>query len=428
MRVENETFENVFTHTSIGMVLVDLEWKLLKVNHTLCNFLGYSEDELLKKGFQDITHPDDLDKYFYNMKQVLNREIKTYEMEKRYFHRGGHIVWVLLSGSLVFDSNGHPKYFISEVQDISEKKELEFKLLESNNRFKVIFEKSGIGIVLRDKTGNAIEVNDKYLNMLGCEREEVDNIVVDAEDKEKEDKLYKQLMNGSIHYYEMNKRYIGKDGTLIWGRKTVTKVGDYSLAMVHDITMEKAREQMLIEVNDKLKKLSTLDGLTNIPNRRMYEETLDKQTRRVVRESEPISLLMLDIDCFKAFNDTYGHLEGDTCLINVADTIVKSLYRPEDFVARYGGEEFSVILPQTTENTALQIAERIRSNVEKIQIPNINSVVKPIITLSIGVVTEIPTIYTKNEDLILKADKALYFSKENGRNQVSVYSSKMNGL
>jgi diguanylate cyclase (GGDEF)-like protein/PAS domain S-box-containing protein len=129
LREAEERFRLAFEHAPIGIALVSPEGSFMRVNHALCELIGYSADELVTKTFQEITHPEDLDIDLENVRQVLARELRAYEMEKRYIHRDGHIVWVLLSVSLVRDPEGEPLYFISQIQDISERKQLEERLV-----------------------------------------------------------------------------------------------------------------------------------------------------------------------------------------------------------------------------------------------------------------------------------------------------------
>ncbi|WP_158217613.1 GGDEF domain-containing protein [Lottiidibacillus patelloidae] len=175
-------------------------------------------------------------------------------------------------------------------------------------------------------------------------------------------------------------------------------------------------EARLQEANSKLLKMANIDGLTGIANRRSFNDTLEKETKRMKREKKVLSLLMIDIDNFKAFNDTYGHQEGDYCLQSVANEIKGNLQRPSDFVARYGGEEFAVILPGLSENKAAVVAEKIRSSIEELEIPNVHAEAKSIVTISVGVATMDEDI--NSEQLVKLADRALYEAKERGRNQV----------
>lgn len=161
-----------------------------------------------------------------------------------------------------------------------------------------------------------------------------------------------------------------------------------------------------------------VDDLTKIPNRRSFNKTMEMEYKRCLRESFPMSLVMGDIDFFKAFNDTYGHNEGDKCLKNVAGAIKASLKRPLDSCARFGGEEFVIVLPATPLEGAVHMAEQVRSAVENLKIPHEHSLSCRVVTLSLGVAALDSKRMTSPEDLIKKADKALYKAKDNGRNQV----------
>ncbi|NIA05802.1 MAG: diguanylate cyclase [Proteobacteria bacterium] len=174
----------------------------------------------------------------------------------------------------------------------------------------------------------------------------------------------------------------------------------------------------LAEANKILKKLSSMDGLTGVPNRRRFDEVLKQEWLRAIRHSTSISLIMIDIDFFKLFNDTYGHQGGDDCLKQVAKTLDESAERVTDMVARYGGEEFVVVLPETGTKGVLAVAETMRANVEAQHIPHENSKVTDHVTISLGVATAVPERGSREEDLIAAADQALYEAKNHGRNQV----------
>lgn len=166
---------------------------------------------------------------------------------------------------------------------------------------------------------------------------------------------------------------------------------------------------------------AVLDALTGIANRRSFTERILRECRRSIRAREPLSLILCDIDHFKAYNDTYGHTSGDLCLIKIAKTIKLSLHRPSDFCARYGGEEFVVILPDTPEHGARHVAERIRQNIVDLAITHRQSSPLEVVSLSLGVATSTDTALVSHEDLIRYADKALYQAKDRGRNRVVAY-------
>jgi diguanylate cyclase (GGDEF)-like protein len=170
--------------------------------------------------------------------------------------------------------------------------------------------------------------------------------------------------------------------------------------------------------HDYLKEISYLDGLTGIANRRKFDEYLDITWNFAMREATPISMVLIDIDNFKLFNDHYGHQEGDDCLIQIAQTLAGGATRKTELVARYGGEEFVCILPNTEMKDAKQIAEKFRRSIMSIQIPHQYSATGSEVTISIGVATIIPE-FNSNCSLLIKAsDEALYRAKASGRNQV----------
>lgn len=166
-----------------------------------------------------------------------------------------------------------------------------------------------------------------------------------------------------------------------------------------------------------IEQISMLDQLTSIPNRRGFDSRMDMEWVRAIREKTLISVLILDVDKFKVYNDTYGHQQGDVVLQVVAITITQSLDRPGDFSARWGGEEFVVLLPNTDLKGALVIAEKIRLNISKVMIPCANGK-DTNVTVSIGVKTQTPHNNSSRENFIAEADKALYKAKESGRNRV----------
>jgi len=186
------------------------------------------------------------------------------------------------------------------------------------------------------------------------------------------------------------------------------------------IARARIRNHILLKQQaDRLESLSLLDALTDIPNRRRFDEALALEWKRAARDSKPLSLLMIDIDYFKQYNDFFGHGAGDICLQTVAAELVKGLARPGDLAARYGGEEFVVILPETTQESALQIAQRLRERIENKAIPHIYPNAESIITISVGVATQDKIIDSVSpKTLSDAADSALYLAKDGGRNRV----------
>jgi diguanylate cyclase (GGDEF)-like protein/PAS domain S-box-containing protein len=190
------------------------------------------------------------------------------------------------------------------------------------------------------------------------------------------------------------------------------------VANFKDISARKKAEEALQQANMKLDRLASIDSLTQIANRRRFDEILALEWRRMQRERLPLSLIMIDIDCFKIYNDTYGHQQGDDCLQSVAKSISQQSKRPADLVARYGGEEFVVVLPNTNTDGAAHLAEQMRKQVQLLNMPHKNSPVMPVVTISLGVSTLVPVSDCSPEQLLAWADQCLYQAKEAGRNRV----------
>lgn len=177
----------------------------------------------------------------------------------------------------------------------------------------------------------------------------------------------------------------------------------------------------LNQAHETLKHQAAIDALTGLFNRRSFSEKIVVEFATCRRNNRPLSLIMCDVDWFKKFNDTYGHAAGDDCLARVAAVMKQSLKRPADFCARYGGEEFIMVLPDTSENGAMHVAERIRQNVLNLDITHETSPVKKV-SVSLGVVTGDPAQATDYEQLIIQSDKALYRAKALGRNRVANFT------
>jgi two-component system chemotaxis family response regulator WspR len=177
-------------------------------------------------------------------------------------------------------------------------------------------------------------------------------------------------------------------------------------------------QRQLAEANIALQKLAALDGLTGIANRRKFDDVMHSEWLRGCREKRPLSLLMCDVDSFKAYNDTYGHLAGDLCLKKVAAVLTEHLKRPADLVARYGGEEFAIVLPETAAAGALQVAMACRAQLETLALEHSGAALG-IVTISLGVATMVPTPDGEPAMLTGRADSALYAAKQGGRNRVN---------
>ena len=212
------------------------------------------------------------------------------------------------------------------------------------------------------------------------------------------------------------------DGPRIDQAVTVTPFRDgeqrYCMIEIRDVSGTVEREKRLLDHAESLRARSYVDGLTGIANRRYFDVALDRELRRAQRAKGELSLLLIDIDSFKAYNDHFGHQQGDACLSTVAQALAAKLKRPADVAARYGGEEFAAILPDTSLEQARLHANTIREHVAGLTLPHAPSAHWPMVTLSIGVASFDRARLHEAPALIAAADKALYAAKRGGRNRV----------
>ena len=223
--------------------------------------------------------------------------------------------------------------------------------------------------------------------------------------------------------HEADYRALKKDGSFSWIRDVVHVIreNNQTIAIVgfmFDISERKRMEEQQNELNQKLELLSLQDGHTGICNRRAFDNALQTEYERARRYKRPLSVIFIDIDYFKNYNDYYGHLQGDDCLKRVTNALKSVVTRATDYLARYGGEEFIILLPETDNQSAVQIAEKCRAAIFEKQIVHVQSEEYQVITISAGVNTVIPDGKSNSANFIRDADQFLYQAKHNGRNRV----------
>jgi diguanylate cyclase (GGDEF)-like protein/PAS domain S-box-containing protein len=430
-----QLFRETFSNAAIGLAHVAPDGTWLRANQALCNIVGYTEEDLLQLTFQDITHPDDLNVDVQHMAQVLAGELDAHSLEKRYIRKDGSVVSTILTYSLIRDQAGEPDYFISAVEDITELKMAEKKINKSNEELQQVMSFTDTALdaqqdtffLFEPSTGKPVRWNRAFREVSGYSEDEIASMPAPSsyyspEDVERAKSFTQEVIekgSGTIEL-ELLCKYGGKVPT----EYRVSAIHDesgklkYLISIGRDITKRKQAEDELMSLNAKLEQFSFQDGLTGIANRRMFDQMLDIEWGHAQRDRQPLSLIMLDIDFFKQYNDSYGHQQGDACLQQIAQVLNSISQRSIDLVARYGGEEFVILLPQTVTEQAILLGEKCRTKVIELQLQHESSTVCDVVTISLGVSTIMPSVDTQPSNLVKVADEFLYKAKGNGRNRI----------
>jgi diguanylate cyclase (GGDEF)-like protein/PAS domain S-box-containing protein len=335
--------------------------------------------------------------------------------------------------------NNEPMKTLLVSRDITERKQAGEALQNSERRFRAIFEQAAVGVAEIDSyTNRFLSVNDKYCDIVGYEPDELLQMtyaeITHPDDLQDNMDNLRSLLSGQSQNFSMEKRYIRKNGNVIWGKLTVSPlwIGDAlesrtHLVIMEDITERKQTEEALLEANrllmslhETLRDQATRDALTGLFNRRYLYETMERELARAQRGDYPVSIIMIDIDHFKGFNDTYGHQAGDEILMALGNLLHHNV-RQGDIACRYGGEEFIVIMPGADNGDTEHRANAIRQSFSDLKLEY--NRVELSTTVSIGV-----AYYPIHGDDITKvikaADDALYEAKQAGRNCVRVWGHK----
>lgn len=412
-------------HSADMVFKVDNELVRRYVSPAALDILGYEPDELIGSQPFSIVHPQDVFRCRQVFQNLLGDDSRA-EIVMRVRHKDGHWVWVETELKSIKDEvNGNVVGIIGAMRDISERKEFEDTLAHSEARYRLLAENSADLVTMIDGYGKRTFVSPTSQELLGYSPDDLlggspldvahpDHV---AELRDWLDAMQSGSTSGEIQY-----RARHKSGDYIWLEASGKPIGTGGLIISYrNIAKRKAAEEALESANRELERIALIDGLTGLHNRRSFDTCMAKEFARCARAREPLSVLLVDVDHFKNYNDSYGHPAGDECLRWISATLDNSARRPADLAARYGGEELAIILPETPLEGALVVAEVFRGAVEALRMTHLGNACG-VVTVSVGVATVRPDQFLDGpDDLIELADKALYEAKRGGRNRVCAH-------
>lgn len=476
LQQQQERLTLALTGAQMGLWDWDLRQGIIVISESMEHLLGLQPgvfdgryDTLLAT-----LHPEDQAPAHQTWQQAI-RQGQRYEVEFRVPHSDGHLLWLSSRGQ-VFTQGRTAYRLVGITLDISKQKQSETELKLQNQRERLLTEiaqrirttlnldgilaetvrsvkdfiEADRVIIVRCTTAMGGEVSHEacapgFASMLGWKMRDPWSVGDRFLSHYREGRglavedIYSQHLPAShltfLEYFQIKAEVVVPilQEETVWGlliahqccASRVWKTADVrllqNLATQVGIASQQAHmHQQVTRANEQLKRMAYLDGLTQVANRRRYEQYLVQEWRRMGREQQPLALIMADIDFFKDFNDCYGHQAGDDCLRLVARILARAAQRPGDLVARYGGEEFVIVLPGTDSQGAETVAEAARYRLHRRRIPHNMSTIGNWVTMSFGVASCVPSSEVTMNQLVKWADEALYRAKANGRDQVHV--------
>jgi diguanylate cyclase (GGDEF)-like protein/PAS domain S-box-containing protein len=398
-----------------GTAGFDGYWK--RINPTFERTLGYTAEELLKKPFLEFVHPEDRDSTAVAAAR-LGAGSDVVGFQNRYRAKDGTFHWLEWACTSVVAE----ELVYASAKDVTGRKEAEQKLMVAEERFRTAFESAPIGMGLVGMDGRWLQANDALCRLTGYSLDEILSVgfndITHPDDRSADIEQIERLRRGEIDNYRLEKRFIHADGYPVWvsfNSSLVRLPGGpplYLIAQVEDIGKRK-------ELEEQLRHLAQHDALTQLFNRRRFDEELARLLAHSQRYHAPFALFILDLDNFKQVNDTRGHLAGDGALKAIGEILRKNL-RTSDVAARLGGDEFAVLLAEGDAHAAERVAGKLLAAVRSAWEPE-RGVPAPL-RLSIGIALVDSTAATDQESVMHQADAAMYRSKQQGGDRFSIFS------
>jgi diguanylate cyclase (GGDEF)-like protein/PAS domain S-box-containing protein len=420
-------YKSVVETGGAGVLIGEPTGHITFVNNSFCKMLGYTQDELVGKPFAEFIHPDDSAMVTEKFAEGLMHPERDYHIEFRAIHKDGRIVWIYPSVSPIFHK-GTLTSGMAIVFDITERQNLEEALKKSEERYRTILEEIQDNYFETDIAGNFTFVNDSMSRAMGYSKEELIGmnykILAVKEDVEVVYQDFNRVYRTGETMKGLSYKFVQKNGDVGFGELSVSPIKDETgnvigfRGVARDVTERKRLER---ELND----IATHDFLTGLPNRLLLHDRLNVALAAARRNRARLVVMMLDLDRFKVVNDTYGHSIGDK-LLRAAGERLLTLMRKSDTVARVGGDEFLVLLPKVSRvEDSVKVGRKI---LEAFRKPFTVNSYKITVTTSLGFAIY-PEDGEDSDALLRNADIAMYWVKEQGRDNYAAYSSgKVNAL
>jgi diguanylate cyclase (GGDEF)-like protein/PAS domain S-box-containing protein len=424
-----QRFFGAFQHAAIGMALTHPDGHFIRVNAAVCQMLGYREDELLSLNIADITHPDDLGGDMELLAQLLSGARESYQLEKRNFHKDGHAVHIQLSVSLVRDAHGAPLYFVSQVQDISQRKAFEDALHRERELAEVTLRSIGDAVITTDPELRVTSLNPIAEAMTGWTDSEAQNRPIE-EIFQLFDARHSAPVINPLRTAIAHNTIVDLAGTtLLRHRHGFDTPVEDSSAPIHDhagnviggvLVFHDVSETRSLAL--KMIHLTQHDTLTGLPNRSQLHGQVKQALATAAKRQQHAALLHIDIDNFKQVNELYGHADGDRVLRALAAQIRRSL-TGDELLCRYGGDEFVVVLPHL-ENVG-DAASRCQILLAQCEQLRISGMPELALRVSIGI-SVYPDDAREPETLLQHAETALVAAKTLGQHGYRFFTASMN--
>ena len=428
----NQTFRQVIETLPEALNVKDAEGRFIIANAATARLMRATDAAALIGKTDGDFYPTDIAAQFRADEENVLRDGTSKELEQRLAFDDGTEMWLSTLKTPLKDAGGRPFALVTHNRDFTSRKHLEQELERARAQLEGAMSGMADALIAFDRDANIVFCNEQYRRLfpltadvrvpgmnlrqvLRAAYERGEQVGVQPHEVERWiDDAVAGMRNQSDREIHL------ADGRWMHARVRALTDGT-SLSVISDVTSIKQAEEALAEVNKHLKLLAATDALTGLRNRRAFDEMVAKEFSRSSRHHHPLSVLMVDVDFFKSFNDTYGHQAGDNALRAVARCLKEVARRPADIVARYGGEEFALVLPDTDTEGAVAVGELLCEAVRNLHIPNGRSA-RGVVTVSVGVATASrANLLAGAEDLVRQADAALYLAKGQGRDGVQAY-------